>query len=92
MEYVTARHEVETVAAELHLAVLRLADENASVLAVNRAEDGLAFAARRLARAVDALPTDRQPKGWAAENRPECITASRKGNFPAAENQPTEAE
>jgi hypothetical protein len=66
LDYLTARHDVETVAAELHLAGLRLADENASALAVNKAQDALAFAARRLACAVDALPLDRQPKGWTA--------------------------
>jgi hypothetical protein len=86
MEHVTARHEVETAAAELHVAGLRLSDENASALAVNKAQDALAFAARRLARAVDALPLERQPRGWAETSPDLCITASRGGNFPAAES------
>lgn len=64
MDYVAARHDVEVAAARLRLAELSLSDEKSSALAVNEAQDGLAVAARKLARAVDGLPLDRQPKGW----------------------------
>jgi hypothetical protein len=63
-DYVTALHEVERAAARLHLAELELADDHASALAVNEAQDALSLAARDLARAVDELPPQRQPKGW----------------------------
>ena len=66
MDYVTARHEVEVAAANLHLAELSLSDEHSSAVAVNAAQDELAVAARRLARAVDGLPLGRRPKGWDA--------------------------
>ena len=65
MNYVTALHEVEREAARLHLAELSLSDDHASALAVNEAQDALSFAARNLARAVDELPRDRKPRGWA---------------------------
>ena len=66
MDYVTAMHEVEVAAARLHLAELSLADDHSSALAVNKAQDALAFAARDLARAVGELPRERRPKGWDA--------------------------
>ena len=64
MDYVTARHEVEIAAAQLHLAELQLSDERSSALALNKAQDALAVAARRFSRAVDDLPLNRQPIGW----------------------------
>lgn len=64
MDYVTGLHEVERAAARLHVASLDLSDEHSSALAVNEAQDAVAVAARRLARAVDSLPMDRRPKGW----------------------------
>jgi hypothetical protein len=66
MDYVTAMHEVEVAAAQLHFAELQLSDEHSSVLAVNEAQDAIALAAKRLSRAVDELPTGRQPNGWDA--------------------------
>jgi hypothetical protein len=64
MSYVTAIHEVELAAAALHMAELRLSDEESGAIAVNRAQDALALAAKRLALAVDELPLSRQPIGW----------------------------
>lgn len=64
MDYVTAMHDVERAVTELRLAELNLSDDHSSALAVNEAQDAVAVAARRLARAVDELPMDRQPKGW----------------------------
>lgn len=66
MDYVTALHDVERSVTELHLAELSLSDEHSSALAVNKAQDAVTFAAQRLTKAVDALPLDRQPKGWMA--------------------------
>lgn len=42
-----------------------LASPWSSVLTLREADEQLAFAARDFARAVDALPAERQPKGWA---------------------------
>lgn len=64
MDYVTARHEVETAAAALHLAELQLSDDDSAAVAVNKAQDDLARAAKRLTLAVDELPLSRQPIGW----------------------------
>lgn len=64
MEYVTALHEVEVAAATLHLAELRLSDDNSAAVAVNRAQDDLAVAAKKLTLATDGLPLSRQPVGW----------------------------
>jgi len=64
MDFIAARHEVEASAARLHLAELSLSDDPASAVAVNEAQDALAVAARKLARAVDGLPMERRPKGW----------------------------
>ena len=64
MDYVTALHDIERAVTELRLAELNLSDEHSSALAVNEAQDSVALAARRLARAVDFLPANRQPKGW----------------------------
>jgi hypothetical protein len=64
MDYVTAMHDVERAVTELRLAELNLSDEHSSALAVNQAQDKVALASRRLARAVDALPLNRQPIGW----------------------------
>ncbi len=64
MDYVTALHEVERAVTRLHLAELDLSDEHSSALAFNEAQESVALAARDLARAVDSLPVNRQPKGW----------------------------
>jgi len=66
MDFVSARHDIAVAAAKLHVAELNLSDETASALAVGEAEDEMALAARRLTRAIDGLPPERQPKGWAA--------------------------
>lgn len=64
MDYVTALHDVERAVTELRLAELNLSDEHSSALAVNKAQDDVARAAKRLARAVDEMPLNRQPIGW----------------------------
>ncbi len=64
MDYVTALHEVERAVTELRLAELNLSDEHSSALAVNQAQDKVALMSRRLTRAVDSLPLNRQPIGW----------------------------
>lgn len=64
MDYVSAQHDLERAVTELRLAELNLSDEHSSALAVNKAQDDVARAARRLTRAVDALPLNRQPVGW----------------------------
>jgi hypothetical protein len=64
MDYVAAMHDVERASVKIRLAELQLSDNHSSALAVNKAQDELALAARRLARAVDALPMDRRPKEW----------------------------
>ena len=64
MDYVTSMHDIERAVTELRLAELNLSDEHSSALAVNQAQDKVAVAARRLARAVDSLPLNRQPIGW----------------------------
>ena len=46
-------------------AQIMLADYNGRVSDVNKAEDALMLAARNLANAVDDMPPDRRPKGWA---------------------------
>jgi hypothetical protein len=43
-----------------------LASPYSSVIRLREADEHLAFAARDLVRAVDALPEERQPKGWAS--------------------------
>lgn len=63
-DYVTALHEVERAVTELRLAELNLSDEHSSASAVNKAQDDVARASRRLTRAVDSLPLNRQPTGW----------------------------
>ena len=65
MDYVTALHDVERAVTELRLAELNLSDVHSSVLALNEAQDEVALAAQRLTKAIDALPVNRQPKGWA---------------------------
>lgn len=65
-DYVTAFGETELAAARLLVATLQLSDDHSSVLAVNEAQADLCLAARRLARAVDELPAERQPKGWSS--------------------------
>lgn len=64
MDYICAIREVEVAAATLHLAELNLSDNESGAVAVNRAQDALSVAARKLALAVDGLPLSRQPIGW----------------------------
>jgi hypothetical protein len=67
MDYVTSLHDVERAVTELRLAELNLSDDHSSALAVNKAQDDVARASRRLTRAVDSLPLNRQPVGWDAQ-------------------------
>jgi hypothetical protein len=64
MDYVTALRDVEVAAAALHLAELHLSDDDSAAVAVNKAQDDLARASRKLTLAVDELPLSRQPAGW----------------------------
>ena len=66
MDYVSAFHDVELAVARLRVADLSLADMNASVIAVNQAQDAVTVAARKLTRAAEALPLERQGhiRGW----------------------------
>jgi hypothetical protein len=64
MDYVCAVRDVEVAAATLHLAELHLSDEESAAVAVNKAQDALAIAAKKLTLAVDELPLGRQPAGW----------------------------
>lgn len=64
MDYVCALRDVEVAAAELHLAELHLSDDDSAAVAVNKAQDDLARAAKKLTLAVDGLPLSRQPVAW----------------------------
>ena len=65
-DYVAAFHDIELAVARLRVADLGLADMNASVIAVNQAQDAVTVAARKLTRAAEALPMERQGhiRGW----------------------------
>jgi hypothetical protein len=65
-DYVNARHDVELAVARLRVADLSLADPHASVVAVNLTQDAVTVAARKLTRAAEALPMERQRqiRGW----------------------------
>jgi len=65
-DYVAAFHDIELAVARLRVADLGLADMNASVIAVNQAQDAVTVAARKLTRAAEALPLERQGhiRGW----------------------------
>jgi len=65
-DYVDARHDVELAAARLRVADLSVGDPRSSVIEVNQAQDALTVAARKLTRATEALPMDRQRqiRGW----------------------------
>ena len=63
-ELVEARENVIRAALDVLVAERALSDEKASAQAVMDAEERLALASRSLARAVDALPTGRRPRGW----------------------------
>ena len=65
-DYVNARHDVELAVARLHVADLSLAGPHASAIEVNQAEDAVTVAARKLTRAAEALPMERQRqiRGW----------------------------
>lgn len=63
-DYVSTLHEVEIAAATLHLAELNLSDTQSGAVDVNRAQDALAVAAKKLTLATDRLPLSRQPIGW----------------------------
>jgi hypothetical protein len=57
-------HETAIAGHRTAMAELHLDEDTASVTALTDEEKGLALAARDLARAVDELPGERQPKGW----------------------------
>ena len=65
-DYVAAFHDIELAVARLRVADLGLADPNSSVIAVNQAQDAVTVAARKLTRAAEALPVERQGRirGW----------------------------
>ena len=65
-DYVSAFHDIELAVARLRVADLGLADPNSSVIAVNQAQDAVTVAARKLTRAAEALPVERQGRirGW----------------------------
>jgi len=65
-DYHNGLRKVELASLALLGAELNLDDKKASVVALHAAEDSLALAARDLARAVNELPLQRRPKGWAA--------------------------
>ena len=46
------------------IAKLSMPEDEASVAALTTTETAVAFAAKRLVRAVDELPPERRPKGW----------------------------
>lgn len=64
-DYHKALKATEVASLTLLASELNLDDETASISALIAAEDSLALAARDLARAVDGLPADKRPKGWA---------------------------
>ena len=65
-DYVDAFHGMELAVARLRVADLSLVDLNASVVPVNHAQDAVTVAARKLTRAAEALPMERQGRirGW----------------------------
>jgi len=65
-DYVDAFHGMELAVARLRVADLSLVDLNASVVPVNQAQDAVTVAARKLTRAAEALPLERQGhiRGW----------------------------
>jgi len=65
-DYVDAFHGMELAVARLRVADLSLVDLNASVVPVNQAQDAVTVAARKLTRAAEALPMERQGhiRGW----------------------------
>ena len=65
-DYVDAFHDMELAVARLRVADLSLVDLNASVVPVNQAQDAVTVAARKLTRAAEALPMERQGhiRGW----------------------------
>lgn len=48
------------------LAERRLADADGNVISLGKASDDLRLAAKDLALAVDQLPAEKWPEGWAA--------------------------
>jgi hypothetical protein len=64
-DYVHGLRNVQLASMALLTGELTLDREDVSVTAVKAAEDQLALKARDLVRAVDALPMERKPKGWA---------------------------
>jgi hypothetical protein len=59
-----AVHEHEIAVHLAAVADLRLDEPDASITALTEAEHAICYRARDLARAVDALPPEWQPKKW----------------------------
>lgn len=57
----------QIAACDLSSAVLRLADERSSALAVPKAQNAFLLACRDVTRAVDAMEMQDRPKGWGDE-------------------------
>lgn len=59
-----AAYQLAIRACRLAITELHLDEENPPVARLAKEEGDVAFAARKLVRATDNLPADRQPKGW----------------------------
>ena len=59
-----AVRRTQIAACDLTSAILRLADERSSALAVPKAQDAFLFACQDVTRAVDAMEEQDRPKGW----------------------------
>ena len=60
-------HEAQIAASKTAIAELSMPEDETSVAALSTTETATAFAAKRLVRAVDELPPERRPRGWADE-------------------------
>lgn len=69
-DLIQAREDLLLAALAVLGAERHLADDDASMMALDEAEGRMALAARRLAWATDAVPLARRPEGW-AEGRPD---------------------
>lgn len=63
-ERIQAEEDVIKAVLDLLLTERTLGDDEESATALLNGQDGLAVAAERLTRAVDALPMGKRPKGW----------------------------
>lgn len=63
-ERIQAEEDVIKAVLDLLLVERHLGDDEASAAALINGQNGLAVAAERLTRAVDALPVGKRPKGW----------------------------